>query len=226
MILAVFSDVHGNVHSLERALKLMEAYRPDMYVFLGDMAGYYYFQNECATLLNGLDGLVSVKGNHDDNFLKNIDKPDVLKAYGARYGMSYSLLFDNISGECLDFLKNMRESVITDDFEAFHGSPRGIDEYVYKETDIDFHVSAPYLFTGHTHHPLVRTSYGFTLINPGSVGQPRDHNKGSFAVVDTAAKKHEHVRYEYDRAPLFAMIEKLNDHKYLAEVLMREEKNV
>ncbi|MCD8553156.1 metallophosphoesterase family protein [Seleniivibrio sp.] len=226
MILAVFSDIHGNVHSLERALKLMEAYRPHMYVFLGDMAGYYYFQNECVTLLNGLDGLVSVKGNHDDNFLKNIDKPDVLNAFGERYGTSYSLLAENITDECLSFMKNMRESVIRADFEAFHGSPRGIDEYIYKETDIDFNVSVPYLFTGHTHHPLVRAGDGFTLINPGSVGQPRDHNKGSFAVVDTTAKKHEHVRYEYDRAPLFSMIEKLNDHKYLAEVLMREEKNV
>ena len=47
MILIVFSDIHGNVYALEKALKVMEQYNADEYIFLGDMAGYYYHQNEC-----------------------------------------------------------------------------------------------------------------------------------------------------------------------------------
>ena len=69
MTIAVFSDIHGNIYSLEKALKIMEQYKPDKYLFLGDMAGYYYYQNESIDLLNNLDDLISIKGNHDEYFL-------------------------------------------------------------------------------------------------------------------------------------------------------------
>lgn len=225
MILAVFSDIHGNIYSLEKALNIMAPFRPDEYLFLGDMAGYYYYQNECIQMLKDLHCLTAIKGNHDDYFLKALDEPSRFNELDQKYGKSYSLLYETFSADSLSFFKSLLESVKTPLYEAYHGSPHNpLEEYVYTETDIELSTTVPFLFLGHTHYPMVKKIGETLIINPGSIGQPRDFNKGSFAIVDTREKKVEHIRYDYKRLELEKKIEMMQDKRYLIDVLQREAK--
>ena len=73
-------------------------------------------------------------------------------------------------------------------FEAYHGSPTDYyNEYIYPDNK-GFqlgNVNTPFLFMGHTHYVMEKKICDTMVINPGSIGQPRDFNKPSFAVVDT-----------------------------------------
>jgi len=59
------------------------------------------------------------------------------------------------------------------------------------------------------------------VINPGSIGQPRDYNKPSFVVVDTSSKNTEFVRYNYEQESLKKDILILSDNEYLTKILNR-----
>lgn len=222
MILAVFSDIHGNVYSLEKALKLMEGFHPDGYLFLGDMAGYYYHQNESIKLLNELNNLTALKGNHDQYFLGALNNTEELEALGKKYGKSYLLLSQNITDKTMEFFNTLQLYEKNTDFEAYHGTPDNyLDEYLYPDTQREFAVEAPIVFTGHTHYPMERKIQDTLFVNPGSIGQPRDFNKGSFSIVDLKNIKVENVRYDYDRSKLEKMILELGDNDYLLKVLKR-----
>lgn len=225
MVLAVFSDIHGNIYSLEKALTIMATFKPDQSLFLGDMAGYYYYQNECIQMLKGLHNLTAIKGNHDDYFLKALDEPSRLNELDQKYGKSYSLLYETCSEDSLSFFKSLPESVKTPIYEAYHGSPSNpLEAYVYPETNIEFSTQVPFLFLGHTHYPMIKKVGETLIVNPGSIGQSRDFNKGSFAIVDTQDKKVEHIRYAYNRLELEKKIETMQDNRYLFDVLQREAK--
>lgn len=225
MTLAVFSDIHGNVHSLEKALKLMEEFKPDKYLFLGDMAGYYYYQNESIELLNGLNNLTSLKGNHDEYFMSSLNNEDALKKLDDKYGKSYSMLSSSITNKSKLFFSNLLICEKNQYFEAYHGSPDNcLEDYIYPDTEINFKTEAPFIFLGHTHYPMNKRINDTIVINPGSIGQPRDFNQGSFSIVDLEEQKVENVRYEYDKSKLEKMIVKLKDKTYLLDVLQREKK--
>ena len=225
MTLAVFSDIHGNVYSLEKALKLMEEFKPDKYLFLGDMAGYYYYQNESIELLNGLNNLTSLKGNHDEYFMSSLNNEDALKKLDDKYGKSYSMLSSSITNKSKLFFNNLSVCEKNQYFEAYHGSPNNyLEDYIYPDTSMDFKLNTPFVFLGHTHYPMNKRINDTIVINPGSIGQPRDFNQGSFSIVDLKEQKVENVRYEYDKSRLEKMIVKLKDKKYLLDVLQREKK--
>lgn len=224
MIMAVFSDIHGNIFSLEKALKVMEKYKPDQYLFLGDMAGYYYYQNESINLLNTLDNLISIKGNHDHYFLNSINNKDYILELDKKYGKSYSLLHKLVSNKGIEFFNELQEYEKNNFFEAYHGSPNShLEGYLYPDTTIEYETDIPIVFTGHTHYPMEKKVNNTLFINPGSIGQPRDFNKGSFSIVDLKDKKVENVRYDYNYSKLLKKIKELDDNKYLVEVLNRLE---
>lgn len=228
MNLAVFSDIHGNIYSLEKALKIMQTYRPDGYLFLGDMAGYYYYQNECISLLSNLSNLISIKGNHDEYFLNSLKDKNYLKELDKAYGKAYSRLHQNITTESLDFFNNLNMCEKNEFYEAYHGSPNNyLQEYIYPDTDIKFDTTAAIIFMGHTHYPMKREINDTLVLNPGSIGQPRDYNEGSFMIVDTNDKMVENIRYKYNKRDLIDTVIALDDNKYLIEILKREidEKN-
>jgi protein phosphatase len=88
---------------------------------------------------------------------------------------------------------------------AIHGSPNSFFDYIYPDTPSDKveqwleGVRCDYLVAGHTHVPMIRKLSGLIMLNPGSVGQPRDGDwRTSCMVLDTAAKKAEIIRLEYD----------------------------
>jgi predicted phosphodiesterase len=222
MIIAVLSDIHGNVYSLEKALKIIETFKPDKYLFLGDMAGYYYYQNESIQLLNTLNNLISIKGNHDEYFMNGLENPDIIKKLDAKYGKSYSMLINSITQNSMNFFNNLLDCERNEYFEAYHASPNDYtNEYIYPNTPISLKTSVPFVFLGHTHYPMYKKINDTIILNPGSIGQPRDFNEGSFSIVDLKDKKIETIRYQYDTSKLEKRIISLNDNNYLLEVLKR-----
>ncbi len=222
MTVAVFADIHGNVASLEKGLRIMESLKPDQYLFLGDMAGYYYYQNESIELLNSLDNLISIKGNHDEYFINSLNDIDKLKKLDQKYGKSYSLLSKSLTQQSKIFFDNLLEYEKNNYYEAYHGSPNNYtEEYIYPDTVIDFPSSTPFIFLGHTHYPMNRTIKDTLIINPGSIGQPRDFNQASFSIIDLKDKKIENIRYTYNQNGLQKKIIELNDKQYLSDVLKR-----
>lgn len=226
MVLIVFSDIHGNIYALEEAVKIMEKYKADQYLFLGDMAGYYYYQNECISLLKTMPNLISIKGNHDINFLDTLNDIKNLRGLDEKYGNSYSLLNQSISEESKCFFQSMKNYEKNSLYEAYHASPNDFYyEYIYPDTECKFDITSKYLFLGHTHHRMRRRYNDTIVINPGSIGQPRDTGKSSFYIIDIANKIEEKVMFTYNKEKLLKDVEKYDpNNKYLRDVLIRDRK--
>lgn len=112
------------------------------------------------------------------------------------------LLLSDVHGN-LEALNALVESAEYD--RAIHGSPESFFDYIYPDTPSEkveqwlSGVSCDFLLAGHTHAPMIRKLSKFTMLNPGSVGQPRDGDwRASCRVFDMAALKPEIIRLEYD----------------------------
>lgn len=196
MRILFLSDVHGNQYAFYNVLKIIDRYHPDEVIFLGDVFGYYYGQEEILTILR-TSGWKCLLGNHDKMFLDLIDGRENLEQLCCRYGSSYRRNLKLISDKNILFLQGLRSY-----FEfrckgikigAFHGSPAdSLNGRIYPDTELKsepVYEKFDVIFCGHTHHKMLR-SVGSTLIcNPGSIGQQRDGKGCSFAVFDTDTRK-------------------------------------
>lgn len=225
MELIVFSDIHGNIYALEKAVKLMKNYNINNYLFLGDMAGYYYHQNECIELLQELPNIISLKGNHDDNFIKIMNSKKDIKVLDEKYGNSYSLLKKRINKNSENYFLSLQDYERNKIYEAYHGSPNNyLSEYVYPDNKkVSFPtVNTSYLFLGHTHYNMNEKYKDTRIVNPGSIGQPRDYNSPSFCIVDFKTDNIETVRFEYNKSKLYKDIAKYDKgNTYLSSILKR-----
>lgn len=170
----VISDIHGNYFALEEVLGFLRGKGCDKIVCLGDICGYYSMVNECIELLRS-EGVQCIKGNHDAYILGE-----------ARCERSRSVMDciayqqKVISSDNLDWIATLSDSLFLDDCFAVHGGLNDhIDEYV---VNFDFPLArnlypdAGIFLTGHTHIQGMRRDSGLIWCNPGSVGQPRDHD--------------------------------------------------
>ena len=219
MRILILSDIHANLVALNTVIA--DAGRFDRIWCLGDVVGYGPEPNACIETLRRYD-LLSLAGNHDWAVLDKLDleefNPD---ARGAALWTRNQLTVNN-----LDWLHALPERVPTHlgQFTLVHGSPRyPIWEYVLTPAvaRINFdYFDTPVCLMGHTHVPVVyrhqpgaRTASAETLgentpltfgpermmINPGSVGQPRDgDNRAAYAVLDTESATLTHYRVAYD----------------------------
>jgi len=212
----LLSDIHANLEALEASLAAAPSF--DQVVNLGDIVGYGASPNEVADRSRGL-GEIFVRGNHDRAATGLIDLGDFNPMAGlAALWTRDNLTHENMEWlralpQGPGVLKNFPQ------VQLVHGSPFDEDEYVVSVGDALAPLmtsSAPIIFFGHTHlqggffsdgvaaegfRPEYRTvgqaeSVGLQLkpevrymINPGSVGQPRDGDwRAAFAVFDTDAQ--------------------------------------
>ncbi len=125
--------------------------------------------------------------------------------YSAAFAVKWTI--DEITDPNLRYLKDLSESFKEKDFSAFHGSPRDpLLEYVYpdypEETLKNFLGESKILILGHTHVPFERHYKEGMVLNPGSVGQPRDGSPlASYALlnVELGDVKIERVDYEIEK---------------------------
>lgn len=227
MKIGIFADVHGNIYAFEKMLKSLKKESVELYVFCGDICGYYYYQNEIIDILRGMNNLICVAGNHDRMFLRILHDKAFSEEYRTLYGKSSCLLKENIKKENLEFLENMPDRYVLDDhgIAIFHGSPwDNLNGYVYPTDSLKRFEELPYkyILLGHTHYPMSRSLKSVNIINPGSCGQSRDYRDLSYAILDLQQEGVEFKRTQYDVDSMIKDVRKHNEeNSYLVTVLQR-----
>ncbi|MBU0511189.1 MAG: metallophosphatase family protein [Chloroflexi bacterium] len=213
----VISDIHANLTALEVVLD--DAGHLDVTWLLGDLVGYGPDPNECIARVRELPDLVCLMGNHDAATLGLINT----SAFNPAARIAIHWTRDTIRPENLDYLSGLPKTIRDGDITMAHGSPRQpIWEYlldIRNATENFKYFDTSYCFVGHTHLPTIyqlsdepgkadwiipETDTPLTLspraiINPGSVGQPRDHDpRASYAIFDTETSSIEYRRVSYD----------------------------
>ncbi len=199
MRLGVIADVHSNIHALRSAAEVMDAERVEKILFAGDAVGYGANPNECCDTIRRICHR-SIRGNHDEAVVTRIFSGMNPYAHAA-----VSWTVGTLSGDARIFLESLRPSasevIENRTIAMFHGSPRTMNEYVYAESaheDILDIAKADLVILGHTHMPYVKEFTKGIVLNPGSVGQPRDHNpQGSLAIIETDPLKCRIIRFDY-----------------------------
>lgn len=216
MCYAILADVHGNLAAFQAVLRDIEERGGAEEIWcLGDIIGYGPNPSECIALLRQFPHLC-VAGNHDWAAIGKVDisdfNPDAAQAcrWTAR----------QLSPEDVRYLEHLPLTLSRHDFTIVHGSPREpIWEYVLTtrsaKTNFQF-FETRYCLIGHSHEPLVFEHIGETcllkelpaklklgenrlIINPGSVGQPRDGDPcAAYAIYDERDKTIYHYRVSYD----------------------------
>jgi diadenosine tetraphosphatase ApaH/serine/threonine PP2A family protein phosphatase len=231
MRVVIISDIHSNVPALEAVLKDAPS---DLPIWcLGDLVGYGPNPNECVELLRDLE-VECIVGNHDWAVMNKVD------VQGFNPDAQHSVIWTQmqLKPENLAYLESLPLSLTKGDFTLVHGSPREpVWEYILYPpiARLNFaYFSTSYCFVGHTHVPVIfrfqtkdgervceseqliengpqPLGKGRLIINPGSVGQPRDGDaRASYAILDTDALTLEHRRIHYDIAEIQERMERVD----------------
>ncbi len=223
MKFAVISDIHSNLDYLNTVLRAIKEHGIREVLCAGDLIGYYNSPNEVIELLRN-ENIPCIKGNHEKYVLGELSFDQSKEAaYGITRHRS-QLTVEN--SEFLHHLPDHRE-VAFGTSVAFltHALPGDPEAYLYEARSIDrasIRQFDFYLF-GHTHIPMIAYHYGTCLVNPGSVGQPRDRTtRPSFAVVDFSNQSASIVKVEVDVAKYTAKLRQLKLENSLIDILERE----
>ena len=225
-----FSDIHGNSYAFEEFLKQSDKLGIDQYIFCGDIFGYYYGQNEIINKLRSMKNLHVVKGNHDQYYLDLVAGMEDEHVLVKKYGSSYKDSAEKITTANQDFVRNMPEYAVLyiegKTIGVFHGSlTNPINGRVYPDSELLEKAGSDkydYVIHGHTHYRMNRQIGSTTVINPGSIGQPRDTNGFSFATLILPSGKFDFHEVVWDRQLLLKDIE-MNDrgNEKLKDILFR-----
>jgi len=220
----IVSDLHANEPAFRAVLRHVRRKRFDHVVCLGDLVGYGAQPNQVLDELRSLPGKkIFIRGNHDRVVASDGDARGFNSA--ARAAVLWTR--DHLSGTNRNLIDALTPGPVRiGDLLFCHGSPVDEDEYLFNEDDaraIFEKIDARIVFFGHTHLPVViefdpkreRLSFSFVretkrfqlradrryLINPGSVGQPRDRNAAlSFMLFDEAKGTAQFYRLPYELA--------------------------
>ena len=218
---AFLSDIHSNLPALKAVIKSMEGRRIDYVVFLGDLVGYYPWPNEVCDIGSSLFDY-AVMGNHDYSIINN-DFTD----YNDLAIIADSMNAKSMSSGCLSYLKSLKPKIDLrmDSINVLmiHGSPSDpLFEYVYPEDAYKLDSNYDVIALGHTHVQYEKKLTKTTVINPGSVGQPRDGDpRAAYCVVkidDTISV--EMIRVKYDVAGTARSVLEAGYPKFLAQRLI------
>jgi predicted phosphodiesterase len=220
----ILSDIHANVTALDAVLAATKG-RWDKCACLGDIVGYGPDPNETIDRIRSLD-CVTIRGNHDKAIAGITEGEDFNPI--ARTAVLWSR--EQLTSDNLEFLLRLRPGPeFVDGFCIVHGSISDEDEYVFVPLQAleELRIAPTALtFFGHTHRQggfmqrgsglgvinfdptpkhLIWTlpiEEGATyLLNPGSIGQPRDGDpRAAYAIADTEKKNVEYWRIPYDIA--------------------------
>ncbi len=231
MKLLLISDIHGNYEALQTVLKVPH----DRAICLGDIVDYGPEPDRCIDLLRK-KAIPAIRGNHDNAVAFKVD---------CQCGYEYKHLsvatreytWEILDRSGIEYLRKLplliKAEIDGKKLYLTHASPRSMFEYIKPETadeEIQKMINeamepfeAEFLVVGHSHIPMNRKLGNLTLINPGSVGQPRDRDsRASCAVFDTDSWKTEIFRREYDIDTVCAKIEDRMPHaEELATILRR-----
>jgi diadenosine tetraphosphatase ApaH/serine/threonine PP2A family protein phosphatase len=217
MRVAVVSDIHSNLHALEAVLAAIDAEAPEELWCLGDLVGYGPRPNDCcATVAERAD--VCLAGNHDLAVRGTID----LEEFGGEAAVAARWTREMLAPESQQLLDRLEPAGSAHGVALYHGSARDpVWEYVLSDegalATLDL-ADSPLVLVGHSHVALqvvqsgdeltggvakADTELGLdgvrALLNPGSVGQPRDGDpRAAYLLLDLDARSAQFRRVEYD----------------------------
>ena len=214
----IISDVHSNIIALEAVLA--DAGSIDETWCLGDVVGYGPNPNECINRIRELPNLTCLMGNHDLAAIGTLG----LETFNTDARRSLIWQKENLSTESLEFLRDRpNELQVRGQVSLVHGSPRDpVWEYILNSI-VAFnnleHFQTQWCFVGHSHfqvgfHYIVDENEVIieksipgsmvhlterAILNPGSVGQPRDHDpRAAYAIFDPELRTWLPKRVDYD----------------------------
>ena len=215
MRLAILSDIHSNLEALEAVLADAHAQSCTQFVCLGDVVGYNADPGECVSLIQGL-GCPVVKGNHDEqaSIVTSTEAFNELAEEAIDWTRSHLSTADKT------WLADLPLTKQAHDFTIVHATLDRPGQWGYVFNDLDAsasfnHQQTALCFFGHTHWPtafvcdedvrripvgeIVLTAGKKYFINPGSVGQPRDHDwRAAYCILHTDRQVVAQRRVEYD----------------------------
>ena len=211
MRLLIISDIHGNKEALDAVMDVPY----DDIICLGDLVDYGPSPGECIDVLVEKK-IPTIMGNHDNAVAFRMD-------CGCGYVYKHlsqstrEYTWNVLNDAHLEFLRKLPMDIRRKEngkkLYFTHGSPISFYDYIKPDTpeetikELIKGVSADFLFMGHSHLPFVRKVADVTLVNPGSVGQPRDGDtRASCAIFDTDTFQAEIIRVEYDVEVVFDQI--------------------
>jgi diadenosine tetraphosphatase ApaH/serine/threonine PP2A family protein phosphatase len=226
----VISDIHANLEAFDTVMADAAALKYDRLLVLGDLVGYGADPNAVCERVREFAPHALIRGNHD-KVGSGVESPEGFNAV-ARNAIRWT--FDNLTEPNREWLAALPAGpmIVDDLIEICHGTPFDEDAYVFDDLDAlrAMHAARrPLCLFGHTHvqvgHYLSRDQFGLStaddqrplmipldeanryLVNPGSVGQPRDGDpRAGFGLVDTAAREMTIYRVEYPIAKAQARI--------------------
>jgi predicted phosphodiesterase len=239
MRIAVLSDIHGNRPAYEAVLSAVEEADVQRVWCLGDLVGYGAEPDACVELSRARTD-ACLAGNHDLGVRGDLSLDEFSR--GAELAARWTR--ETMAEDNLEFLHELEPTGVERDIGLYHASPRDpIWEYVLSallaELCLDVQ-SQRICLIGHSHVALafmrvegqpatgeacpagttLDLSEGEWLINPGSVGQPRDGDpRASWIVLDTTAQTATYHREDYDIAAAAAAIRAARLPDSLAERL-------
>ena len=216
MTILIISDIHANKEALDAVLADAGDY--DEAWCLGDLVDYGPNPNECIETVRNLPNLTCLMGNHDAAVLGKLD----LSTFNREAFTSVTWTKEQVTPQNLAFLDKLHERVDLESVTLSHGSPRNpIWEYLLDINTVLANFSfftTPYCFVGHTHIPIhyayngnghvdwsvpaSRQSFvinSHSILNPGSVGQPRDRDpRAAYALYSPETGSWEARRVKYN----------------------------
>ncbi len=200
---AIISDIHGNLEALKKVLRAVKKNGADEIICLGDIVGYGPNPNECVERISERD-IRTVAGNHD---YAVIDE-SLIAGFNAAAAQAIKWTISVLTPENQEFLAGLPLFLKVPDVYLVHSTPSLPLEWNYILDPITAMgemecFEEKFALIGHSHRPAIFTKTGESvpvgggdiiplkkderyIINPGSVGQPRDHCPGaSFGILDT-----------------------------------------
>ncbi len=200
MEIGIIADIHANVVALDSVLQKLESC--DEILCAGDVVGYYPYFNEVIEILRE-ERIYSVIGNHDYAVLTG-DHSN-LDTYGK---ISVNFTRKRLEEKNKEWLDSLPYQLQTDYFNIYHGTPAdsidAIFVYIFPTfplIDKILEEEGKNVIVGHTHIQFERkhAKQNLKLVNPGSVGQPRDgDSRAAYAIFDTEKEEFRLERVGYD----------------------------
>lgn len=227
MKICIFSDIHGNNYAFRSFVNEVKD-KFDYYLFAGDIYGYYYGIDEILSLMNSLNPLKMVIGNHDANYIKiHNDYKDNL--YSSQYGLSYNIRSDKLYNLLIKQPKHIEIELDDIKIKMVHGT---LNDYLngrdYPNKEYDYcsdYLNYDVVIQGHTHYKMRKNFFETMIVNPGSIGQSRNLDGLTYAVLDTQSKEVTFKKINWNKELLYKEINSIEPANIkLIEVLEREKK--
>ena len=231
MKIGLLSDIHGNALALKAVLDSAKNKGVEMLCIAGDFVGYYYHPEVVLQLLESWR-VCAVRGNHEEMLADVLEDPSRLENFGMLYGSGLKQAVLNLTKNQLEYLCTLPETQVVDvdgrRIFLAHGAPWSTDYYIYPDAKRQVFEKAcllggDVLVLGHTHYAMKKQVGTTLIVNPGSVGQPRDRVPGAaWAMLDTSTLGLIYYRETYDKSVVVAEVtERDPSLPYLSEVLVR-----